>query len=347
MINNSHEVMEDIETSSVKGISVVICCYNSVDRLPATLQHLSGQRVPASLDWEVVLVDNNSTDATAQVAEQQWHTLAVPTPLTVVRESRQGLIHARLTGVQAARYEYIIFCDDDNWLCPDYLTESFRIMASNPAIGACGGQGVPEFGGHKPAFFDGCAHGYATGPQNQLEGPVRGNTLYGAGLVIRRSILIGLLQAGFRTRLSGRTGKSLAAGDDGELTALLKILGYVLWYSPKLSFYHYLPANRLQWSYISTMFRKFGESNGILQPYYALAEQTSHRSWSYHFVRRVYYTLRRLANRTSLREKYIILLMDATMLRVMIGQRKSFTGTVRDLLDVQHKFDVNVTAPVY
>ncbi|WP_338875457.1 glycosyltransferase [Spirosoma sp. SC4-14] len=321
-----------------KGVSVVICCYNSASRLPETLGHLRNQRVPTDLNWEVVLVDNNSSDNTAQAAHQLWDSYLTDIPLRVVNEPNQGLIHARMTGVREARYEYLIFCDDDNWLCNSYITDSYRIMESNDLIGACGGRGAPVFGGEKPTFFDGCVHGYALGPQGRAEGQVIGNTLYGAGLVVRRSVILRVLDSGFQTRLSGRSGKSLSAGDDGELTTLIKILGYQLWYSPYLEFEHYLPEGRLQWSYITRMFRQFGKGNGVLQPYYALAERTNERSWTYHFLRRIYYTLRRLTAPTTIREKYIILLMDATMLTTMVSQRKYFGSTMQDLLRVKENY---------
>ncbi|GAB3895550.1 glycosyltransferase [Spirosoma agri] len=329
-----------------KGVSVVICCYNSAARLPETLEHLTKQRVSDKIKWEVVVVDNNSTDETAQVAQRLWDSYLTTIPLTIVNEPQQGLIHARMTGIRAATYEYLIFCDDDNWLCTNYVTDSFRILESNDRIGACGGQGAPVFGGNKPDFFDGCVHGYALGPQGRNEGEVMGSTLYGAGLVVRRSVILRVLDSGFQTKLSGRSGKTLSAGDDGELTTLIKILGYQLWYSPYLEFEHYLPEGRLQWSYITRMFQQFGKGNGVLQPYYALAEQTNSRSWTYHFFRRVYYTLRRLTAPRSVREKYIVLLMDATMLTTMVSQRKHFSSTMQDLLRVKKNFTALTPQPI-
>lgn len=50
------------------GVSVVIPSYNGADRLPATLAHIAAQRVPPGLEWEVVLVDNASSDGTAEAA---------------------------------------------------------------------------------------------------------------------------------------------------------------------------------------------------------------------------------------------------------------------------------------
>lgn len=55
-----------------RGVSVVICCYNSTSRLEATLSHLARQRITQQLDWEVIIVDNGSDDATAELAYRLW-----------------------------------------------------------------------------------------------------------------------------------------------------------------------------------------------------------------------------------------------------------------------------------
>ena len=54
----------------MKGISVVVCCYNSIARIGETLTYLSNQKVPADVAWEIVLVDNASTDRTADFARE-------------------------------------------------------------------------------------------------------------------------------------------------------------------------------------------------------------------------------------------------------------------------------------
>ena len=54
------------------GVSVVICCHNSTERLSPTLAHLAAQQVPDGVDWEVLLIDNMSTDGTADMARSLW-----------------------------------------------------------------------------------------------------------------------------------------------------------------------------------------------------------------------------------------------------------------------------------
>src|SRR5215468_3703384 len=101
---------------TMDGVSVIICCYNSSTRLPDTLSHLGRQNVRPSIPWEVVIVNNASTDNTTVVAHQCWPSDA-PTVLRVVYEPRLGLSHARSRGLSEARYEIVSFVDDDNWVC--------------------------------------------------------------------------------------------------------------------------------------------------------------------------------------------------------------------------------------
>jgi len=56
------------------GVSVIICCYNSVKRLPVTLAHLKSQVVFGQIPWEVIVIDNASTDRTAEVAKNYGET---------------------------------------------------------------------------------------------------------------------------------------------------------------------------------------------------------------------------------------------------------------------------------
>jgi len=79
------------------GVSIVICCHNSARLLPKTLSHLKRQRVPDGLSWEVVIVDNASTDDTGRIARGCWAE-GGPVCLRVIREPRLGLSYARERG---------------------------------------------------------------------------------------------------------------------------------------------------------------------------------------------------------------------------------------------------------
>jgi glycosyltransferase involved in cell wall biosynthesis len=250
------------------GVSVVICCHNSAERLPKTLAHLSAQKVPVDLPWEVLVVDNASTDATAEVAHQHWPKDA-RAPLRVAREPQPGLTHARQRGFTEAMHDIISFIDDDNWVCPEWVATVSDLMTAHTDVGACGGAGeaVPET--NLPWWFEKFQGHYAVGPQSANGGDVtwtRGY-LWGAGLAIRKTAWSQLVEKGFHSLLTDRQGASLSAGGDTELCFALRSIGWRLWYEPRLRFKHLLPAGRLQWSYLRGLHRGFGAAEAVLDAY--------------------------------------------------------------------------------
>src|SRR5436190_1838589 len=100
----------------MKGVSVIICCYNSEHRIDKTLNHLQAQIISSSLQWEIILVDNASNDSTVKKADELWNKNAV-TEMNIISEPKPGLKNARLAGINKSKYEYISFIDDDNWVC--------------------------------------------------------------------------------------------------------------------------------------------------------------------------------------------------------------------------------------
>ncbi|HZP88955.1 MAG TPA: glycosyltransferase, partial [Burkholderiales bacterium] len=79
--------------------SVIVCTYNRAGSLARTLHSLQAQRVKPEIDWEVVVVDNNSSDGTRGMVEQMRQAFA---RLRYTREPEQGLAHARNHGIAAA-----------------------------------------------------------------------------------------------------------------------------------------------------------------------------------------------------------------------------------------------------
>lgn len=251
-----------------QGISVIICCYNSSSRLPATLQYLSLQQT-LHLDWEVIVVDNASTDNTAQVAHQTWSSLNRKEILfTIVTENKAGLSFARQCGVNAARHEHIIFCDDDNWLNADYLQTAYNMMHSNKSIGALGGFGLAVSDGPLPEWFGNYEEAYAVGKQAQASGCINHKGyVNGAGMVTRKSIFNATVNKKLPFLLSDRQGNALTAGGDCEYCLRVLLQGYNICYDERLVFKHYMPQQRLTENYRKSLFKAFEETHELLHEY--------------------------------------------------------------------------------
>lgn len=253
------------------GISIVICCYNSADRLSPTLAHLAAQQV-TGVPWEIILVDNASTDNTAEVARSLWQSDYLA-PLRVVHEPQPGLSSARRRGVQEASYDIVSFVDDDNWVCPEWVQTIAEIMAQHPEVGACGSRSEVVSTVPPPAWFTEYQSYYAVGDQASTAGDVtEKGVLWGAGLSIRKPVWNAIFQQGFQQILSDRIGSSLMSAGDFELCLAIRAAGWRLWYDPRLSLRHCLPVSRLQWSYLRRLKRGMGCSSVGLDPYFALAE---------------------------------------------------------------------------
>ncbi len=242
-----------------RGLSVVVTTWNGASRLPGTLAAVAAQRVPDGLRWEVIVVDNASSDDSGRAARAAWPADA-PAPLQVVEESRQGVLHANHRGLAQARYDLIALVNDDNRPAPDWMGRAVAFMADHPEAGAVGSQGVADPECPPPAWFGRFATHYAVGGQAAEAGPLRepAQALWGACTTYRTALWRDLLASGFAPRDLGRHRTQLWAGEDYELGYALRLAGFPLFYEPSLVFRHFIPAVKLDWRWHRRMHRGFG-----------------------------------------------------------------------------------------
>ena len=166
-------------------ISVIICCYNSKDRLEPTLKALAQQK-EINFSWEIIVVNNNSNDNTTEVAKCLWKLTGSNTPFKIVDESQPGLSSARKKGVKEAKGEYILFCDDDNWLAPNYIQNAVDIMDSDEQLGALCGYNEPVFEVPPIQIILDQINSFACGSLAKESTYLEANIVpWGAGLVVR------------------------------------------------------------------------------------------------------------------------------------------------------------------
>ncbi|MHA4807433.1 glycosyltransferase [Flavitalea flava] len=270
------------------GVSVILCCYNSAGRIRETLEALAKQECEPALTWEIILVDNASTDQTSVFSLSVWEGLDTGIPLRIVYEELQGLKNARNRGIREASYPILLFCDDDNWLFPDYIQRVTDILSCDPALAACGGKGLPVFETTQPVWFNDYAEAFALGSQLINEEKGRVLNLYGAGLAVRKQYVDELQAVGFEPVLQGRVGSTLSSSEDVELSYAFVLRGYRLHYSDELQFFHYLPKGRLTLDYLERLFCAFGGDGPIRNLYYAqISDRFFHKkisNWNFHFA---------------------------------------------------------------
>lgn len=287
----------------MKGFSIIVCCYNSAALLPATFSHLAKLSKPQGYEVELILVDNCCQDDTVAVARSLWDCFHQPFPLRVATEPRSGLSFARRRGISTSRYDYLLFCDDDNWLSPAYLRMASEILESVPGIGMLGGLGTPLYEA-VPAYWPPDFYIYGCGPQSKVSGPAV--KLHGAGVFLVREAFDRLMRADFQFCLTDRRADSLSSGGDYELCYAIAMAGYRIWYDEKLVFSHFISADRLTMTYTRRFVKESAPAVDILDIYQHLAQDYRHVSVMYTLIQSKYllHHLRKLGQSTYLRIRY-------------------------------------------
>ena len=225
--------------------TVAICTWNRAELLDQTLTRLAESRV--DLDWEVVVVNNNCTDATPEVLARHANHL----PLVVVHEPTPGHSHARNRAVAAARGELVVWTDDDVLVGPDWLTHVVRAAKDQPWADYFGGPVRPWFAEPPPRWVRDCIaefgfcwalidHGPAT---REL---LPGEYVYGANFAVR---LATLRRHRFDPRY-GRVGKRLTSGDDTRLQDALRAEGARGVWVGSAPVDHFIPTARVKPAYL-------------------------------------------------------------------------------------------------
>ncbi|MCA9239965.1 MAG: glycosyltransferase family 2 protein [Planctomycetales bacterium] len=254
--------------TNTRSASIVICCYNSAKRLELPLRSMAEQELPDGFAGELILVDNNSTDDTSQVAAALWDALGAPGfTLRIVPESEQGLQHARLRGIQCASHECCFFVDDDVVLSKRFLATALRLFDQHADTAVFGGWVDPLFepGLTEPEWFRSIDGVFTVG--NKGDTAHACSSAPGAAMMLRLSVVRALLAGGFEFMMRDRTAATLSGGGDTELCLALQVLGWRVYYDPELRISHLVPASRLKWSYIKGVARGMGHGEVFLQTY--------------------------------------------------------------------------------
>src|SRR5215813_2754931 len=117
-------------------LTVIICTYNRSKGLEACLTDLRDQCAEADLEWEVLVIDNNSVDSTETVLQSLSRNF--PRPLRWVKEIKQGLSHARNRGIQEARGDYVAFTEDDVRIDGFWVSSIWKMFAKTGCSAVAG-----------------------------------------------------------------------------------------------------------------------------------------------------------------------------------------------------------------
>lgn len=238
-------------------VSVAICTWNRSSLLSQTLARMCELQVPARLDWELLVVDNNSTDDTADVIAQYKSRL----PIRRVFEPRPGISNARNRAVAEARGDPLVFTDDDVLVDCGWLESYVGAFHRWPDAGFFGGPIVPWFESEPPALIranaDALRGPFASLDLGSVERAfVAKETPYGANMAFRKS---SFAERAFDPNLGVSPGSAIR-NEETEYCLALARGGIAGVWVPSASVRHFVVKKRFTLAFLRDYFEGGGRT---------------------------------------------------------------------------------------
>lgn len=240
-------------------VSVSLCTYNRAAMLQATLESLVRQETGGAFSFEIIVVDDGSTDQTPTILKEMAE--RTPIPIRRFREERVGVGAARARGVTESQGQWIAFIDDDETAEPDWLA---RLLAAAKAAKADCAWGPLRLrlppGTEEPLAKTPRKHLMETVPTGWLQrhltwsGPGTCNALVRARLFKE----VGPFDPSFRM-----------VGEDQDFFRRVRRAGYKIVFTPEAVVHHFIPSSRLEPDYLLTLSGR----NGMMLAYFDWRER--------------------------------------------------------------------------
>ena len=246
------------------NFTVAIPTYNGAEKLPLVLDKLRNQIGLEGLSWEIIIVDNNSTDNTKKIISIFQENWPEKIQLRYCNEAQQGAGFARKKAVKVAKSPLIGFLDDDNIPAENWVVTAYEFAQKYPKAGAYASQIHGDFAGELPPNFDRIKPFFAIterGDQPLLYKPATRVIPPAAGLVVRQEAWLESVPD--KCILSGRVPGSMLTGEDTETISYIQKAGWEIWYNPAMEVIHKIPKERTQKDYLIKFFRGIGLSRYV------------------------------------------------------------------------------------
>ncbi|MBE9051700.1 glycosyltransferase family 2 protein [Nostocales cyanobacterium LEGE 11386] len=244
--------------------TVAIPTYNGASRLPKLLKLLQNQLHTENFSWEIIVVDNNSTDNTAQVVQNYQKNWQSRYPLKYCFESKQGAAYARKQAVAEAKGKFIGFLDDDNYPVLTWVAAAYAFSQKYPRVGAYASQIHPDWEVEPPKNFQRISPFLAITERGDIPLLYEANKKIlppSAGLVVCRQAWLESVPN--NPILTGRVTGNMLTSEDLEMLCYIQKAGWEIWYNPEMEIYHKIPKSRLQKDYLIPFFRGIGLSRYV------------------------------------------------------------------------------------
>jgi glycosyltransferase involved in cell wall biosynthesis len=242
-------------------ITVAIPTYNGTARLPEVLQQLHRQLETEDITWEILVVDNNSSDNILEVIR---HYQSLLPRLRYCQELRQGAGFARHLALEEAKGELVAFLDDDTTPDLHWVKAVADFAQTHPQAGAYGSQIHADYAVPPPPNFARIAPFLAITERGNLPLLYRKNNRLlppSAGLVVRKAVWQQYIPA--EMTLSGRVEGNMLTSEDLEMLSYIQASPWQIWYNPAMEITHKIPATRLEKKYLIPFLRGIGYSRYV------------------------------------------------------------------------------------
>ena len=242
--------------------TVLIATFNRAALLGETLESLAAMRVPPGIAWDVIVIDNNSTDATRAAVESRQP--GFPVPLHYLFEPRQGRSSALNAGIARAGGRVLAFTDDDVRVDSDWLDRAGNALDALDCD-YVGGRVLPIWGGPRPAWLPnhGGKHWAVIALLDYGNTPLEfgARVPLGVNMAFRRSAFD---RAGLLDPHTGRKAGTLLGQEVREWCIRARAAGVRGFYAPEMVVRHIIPASRLNKRYFRRWFYWRGISRAML-----------------------------------------------------------------------------------
>lgn len=250
----------------VIDLTIAIPTYNGEKRLPELLDRLliCCQDSQQLFSWEILVIDNNSTDNTAKIVQEYQVNWPKKYPLKYYIELQQGAAFARHRAFREASGTLIGFLDDDNIPATNWVKAAYEFAQEHPKAGAYGSQIQGVFEVTPPENFQRIAAFLAItqrGSEPLLYEPQKKVLPPSAGLIVRKQAWLESVPS--KLILTGRTTKSMVTSEDLEMLSYIQAKGWEIWYNPAMQIEHKIPRWRLEREYLIPFFRGIGLSRYV------------------------------------------------------------------------------------
>ena len=242
-------------------LSIIIPTYNRSNRLSDLLYSLNNQN-KTSFSWEVLVIDNNSTDDTKQVVNSHVNRSSIS--LRYIFEKNPGLHSGRNRGAYEARGEYLAYLDDDMILSPQWIHGVD--LLSNGKADAVVGKILPKWEKKPPKWLLSLFDNGTFGTLGLLDlgdkiKQISPGLIFGGNCFISKKLIFDI--GGFNP--DGLPYKFLMFRGDGETGFFLKFAerGLIAYYYPKATAYHIINKERVTEDYLYKRAFNQGISNSF------------------------------------------------------------------------------------